>query len=113
EDGAVCPADPRDRQSVVACAVFTLGNLIGTTLTHEVGHSLGLADPEGSLFHDAGDAPNRLMDTGDARPFEERSELVGQGPAVFCGAEFDYLRTILRGAPMGAAVPSSARPRCD
>ena len=72
--------------------MFVLGNLIGTTLTHEVGHSLGLADPTGELFHDAGDLPNRLMDAGDDRPFEERAELVGQGPGVFCDDEYTYLR---------------------
>ena len=70
-----------DRTSRVGCAVFVLGNLIGTTLTHESGHSLGLADPTGEAFHDYGDAGNRLMDAGGDRPFEERAELAGQGPA--------------------------------
>jgi hypothetical protein len=110
-DGTVCPADPRDRQAVIACGVFVLGNLIGSTLTHEIGHSLGLADPEGELFHDPGDEPNRLMDAGDGRPFEERAELAGQGPAVFCDDEFIYLTTILAGAPTSA--PAIARPVCD
>ena len=110
-DGTICPADPRDRPTVIACGVFVLGNLIGSTLTHEVGHSLGLADPTGDLFHDPGDAPNRLMDAGDGRPFEERAELVGQGPAVFCDDEFVYLRSILAGA--GAPPPAIARPSCQ
>jgi hypothetical protein len=105
-DGSSCPASDRDGQ--VGCAIFVLGNLIGTTLTHEVGHSLGLADPTGDLFHDPGDEPNRLMDSGDARPFEERAEL-GAGPAVFCDDEFVYLTTVLPGAPAG---PMVARPGC-
>ena len=53
----VAPASPRSPTAApasaraiarrrVACAVFVLGNLVGTTLTHEVGHSLGLADPD-------------------------------------------------------------------
>ena len=102
----------RDRTTRVACAVFVLGNLVGTTLTHECGHSLGLADPTGEAFHDAGDAPNRLMDAGGARPFEERAELLGQGPAVFCGDEYIYLRTILPGSDASVG-DSIARPDCN
>jgi hypothetical protein len=110
-DGGDC-LGARDRQTQVACAVFVLGNLIGTTLTHETGHSLGLADPTGEAFHDPGDAPNRLMDAGGARPFEERAELLGQGPAVFCSDEYIYLRTVLPGSN-AAAGDSIARPDCN
>ena len=110
EGGGSCPADPHDRNATVACGVFVLGNLIGSTLTHEVGHSLGLADPTGELFHDPGDQPNRLMDAGDGRPFEERAELVGQGPAVFCTGEYVYLKTIL---PSKLAGPPVTRPGCN
>ncbi|HEX9100683.1 MAG TPA: hypothetical protein VF997_00700, partial [Polyangia bacterium] len=80
-DGGAC-VGARDRATRIGCAVFVLGNLIGTTLTHEAGHSLGLADPTGEAFHDAGDALDRLMDAGGDRPFEERAELLGRGPAV-------------------------------
>jgi hypothetical protein len=105
-----CPALGRSGQ--VACAAYVLGNLLGTTLTHEVGHSLGLANPYGEGFHDAGDAPNRLMDVGNARPFAERAELMGEGPAVFCDDEYAYLQgQILRGASQ--AAPAVARPRCN
>jgi hypothetical protein len=109
-DGTTCPAAANDRPGAVSCAVWVLGNLIGTTLTHEVGHSLGLADPTGELFHDPGDEPNRLMDSGDARPFAERAEIMSQGPSVFCDDEYVYLRTILAGA--STSDPGVARPPC-
>jgi hypothetical protein len=107
DDGSICPSG--DRSTQIGCAVFVLGNLIGSTLTHEVGHSLGLADPKGDLFHDIGDAPNRLMDSGDARPFEERGQLMGQGPSVFCDDEFTYLRSIM---PSLVPDPVAHRPTC-
>ena len=94
--------------------MFVLGNLIGTTLTHEVGHSLGLADPTGEAFHDPGDELNRLMDAGGARPFDERAELMGQGPAVFCSDEYIYLRTVLlRRQRRRDPGDSIARPDCN
>jgi hypothetical protein len=84
--------------------------MIGTTMTHEVGHSLGLANPmEAMAFHDQGDQPNRLMDAGGARTFYERSELMGEGPAVFCDGEYDYLRDIL---PSEAPATTFTRPGC-
>jgi hypothetical protein len=108
--GATCPAQGRKDQ--LGCAIFVLGNLIGTTMTHEIGHSLGLANPYGEGYHDPGDLPNRLMDAGGARSFEERAELMGQGPAVFCDTEYQYLRaTILAGAAEPA--PSVERPSCQ
>jgi hypothetical protein len=109
-DGALCPAG--DRPTQLGCAIFVLGNLIGTTLTHEIGHSLGLANPFGDGYHDIGEKPNRLMDAGGNRPFEERAELKGQGPAVFCDDEYDYLRNqILRGSSQ--QPPAVSRPPCN
>ena len=107
-DGSSCPA--RDRQGQIACAIFVMGNLVGGTLAHEIGHSLGLANPYGDGYHDPGDAPNRLMDSGDARPFLERAELAGQGPAVFCDDEYRYLRKILPSTDPPYAI---ARPGCN
>jgi hypothetical protein len=98
-DGSFCPAE--DRPTRIACAIYVLGNLIGTTMTHEVGHSLGLAVYRGerNKFHNANDGRNRLMDSGGDRPFEERSELSGFGPAAFCDEDYDYLRNdILKGS---------------
>jgi hypothetical protein len=112
-DSTVCVAKDRDRKTKVACAVLVLANMIGTTMTHELGHSLGLADPDGDLFHDPGDGINRLMDTGDARPFEERAEMSGQGPGRFCTDEFTYLQTVLPGAATMPAFSMDARPACN
>ncbi len=39
-DGAACPGG--DRRTQVACGVYVMGNLVGGTLAHEIGHSLGL-----------------------------------------------------------------------
>jgi len=83
--------------------------MIGTTMTHEVGHSLGLANPYGEGFHNPGDQPNRLMDAGGSRTFPERSELIGEGPAVFCDDEYSYLRQIL---PSDDPPPAVCRPTC-
>ncbi len=107
--GESCPAAKGDRRMAAACAIFAFGNLIGTTMTHEIGHSLGLADPYGSSFHDPGDQPNRLMDSGGSRSFNERVELNGEGPSVFCDDEYDYLRKTL---PSLVAPPDVTRPNC-
>ncbi|MCC6662446.1 MAG: hypothetical protein IT375_01820 [Polyangiaceae bacterium] len=109
QDGSGCPASKSDRKMRIACAIWVLGSLVGTTAGHEVGHSLGLADPEGEEFHNAGDAPNRLMDSGGARSFRERAEL-GEGPGVFCDAEYKYLKKIL---PNPVPDPVGMRPSCD
>jgi hypothetical protein len=111
--GAGCPA--ADRRTQVACAVWVLGSMIGTTMTHEIGHSLGLAEPgEPDIYHNPGDRPNRLMDAGGARTLRERAELMGEGPAVFCDGDYGYLRAVL---PAQATAPAPAstivRPPCD
>jgi len=81
------------RAAEIAEAIRVLGNLIGSTLTHEVGHSLGLSLPYGAPteFHNLIDLPNAIMDAGSQRPFEERAELDGQGPAVFNAETRAYL----------------------
>ncbi|MEJ7604001.1 MAG: hypothetical protein WKG01_39340 [Kofleriaceae bacterium] len=102
-----CPAS--DRKGRIACAIYVLGNLIGGTLSHEIGHSLGLANPYAEGFHNAGDAPARIMDGGGDRPFLERSELENTPPGVFCDDEYAYLRQIL---PTDQANPPVQRPGC-
>jgi len=107
-DGAVaCPADGRAER--IACAVWVMGGLVGGTLSHEIGHSLGLANPGGEGFHNFGDEVNRLMDSGGDRPFPERAELGGFGPAVFCDGEYEYLRGIL---PSATPADTATRPPC-
>src|SRR5690606_34237673 len=73
--GEVCPAG--DGPTQFDCAVWALGSLIGTAVSHEIAHSLGLADPGGEAFHNSGDWPNALMDAGGARSFRERAEVLG------------------------------------
>jgi len=88
-----CPA--RGRANQVGCAVWALGSLVGTTVTHEIAHSLGLADPDGEGFHNTGDWADAIMDGGSTRTFRERAEVYGEGPGVFCQTNYDYLEDIL------------------
>jgi hypothetical protein len=105
--GTGCPS--KDRRTQISCAIWTLGNLVGSTLSHEIGHSLGLANPAGGNAHHLTDGTNRLMDAGANRPFAERAELDGQGPSRFCREAYDYLRQIL---PTDAPEELSNRPSC-
>ena len=109
-NGDLCPVTD-DRSLQISCAVWVLGSLIGTTLSHEIGHSLGLAEPYGdrTTFHNIGDGDNRLMDSGLFRTFFERAELFGQGPSRFCDTEYQYLRFILPTAEPDDPTP---RPSC-
>jgi hypothetical protein len=107
EDGDACPGD--DRSTRISCAIYVLGNLVGGTLAHELGHSLGLANPYAEGFHNAGDAPNRLMDNGGDRPFLERAVMMGLGPGEFCDDEYTYLRMIL---PSKDPAPDVQRAGC-
>ncbi|TNF28804.1 MAG: hypothetical protein EP329_17215 [Deltaproteobacteria bacterium] len=93
------PASPGEaasfaRDGAVAEAVQVFGNLVGNTITHEVGHSLGLAAVDGQ-FHNIGDNPGWIMDAGSARPFEERAEIDGAGPGVFSPQNRAYLERVL------------------
>lgn len=106
-----CPS--ADRLLRVACAIRVLGNLVGTTATHEVGHSLGLSKPYNGSVNDChnscGPQSPCLMDDGGSRPFEERAELNGLGPAVFCDEDYAYLQKIL---PPETSTPAIQRPTC-
>ncbi len=109
--GSLCPAGKDDRPRQVACAIFVLGSLIGTTMTHELGHSLGLANPDNrsGSYHNNGSLRGRIMNPGALRSFSERAELSSSGPAVFCDSDFAYLRRILPGS---ALPPAIERPPC-
>ena len=86
------PGGLRDRE--IEEAIRVLGNLLGNTLVHEIGHSLGMANvPDG--FHHDGAIPGLIMNPGSARPFEERAELDGEGPEVWGVDDSEYLESIL------------------
>ncbi|HRE91754.1 MAG TPA: hypothetical protein PK095_21730, partial [Myxococcota bacterium] len=85
-------------------AVRVLGNLIGSTVTHEVGHALGLTALDGR-YHNDGDTPLALMDAGVFRPFLERAELDGMPPAALEPYNRLYLESIL--PPVGPGGPAS------
>ena len=78
-------------------------------MSHEIAHSLGLADPDGEDFHNTGDWIDALMDGGSYRPFAERAEIDGQGPGQFCQSNYDYLREIL---PTDLEDPLGGREDC-
>ena len=88
----VYPNDPR--QGFINEAVRVLGNLVGTTVTHEIGHSLGLSNIDGE-FHNIGDNPGWIMDAGTFRPFAERAEIDGWGAGFFSNNNRSYLEYIL------------------
>lgn len=86
------PGGPRKTQ--IELAIRVLGNLIGNTACHEIGHSLGMAINEGS-FHNIFFGEKQIMDSGGERSFEERAELDGKGPAIFTLDHQQYLDDIL------------------
>jgi len=85
------------RVAAVARALRALSAIIGETTAHELGHSLGLALPDGAptVFHDPGDDPGCLMETGSARPLAERAAEPGAAETHFCGDAPAYLDRIL------------------
>ncbi len=106
-DPANCPTADASRPHQLACAIHALGTLMGSTISHELGHSLGLADPYGPSIHNEGDQDDRLMDAD--RPFDERAELEGAGPSRFCIEEYEYLRETL---PSSEPFDVTPRPPC-
>lgn len=84
-----------DRDEVIDLAIRTLGNLVGNTATHEIGHSLGLPRQPGcGQYHNAA-GDRQIMDCGRDRPFEERAELVPGGHATWTPENRQYLEEIL------------------
>lgn len=88
--------DP-DRVAAVARAIRALSSIVGETTSHELGHSLGLAQPYGprDAYHDEGDDEGCIMEPGSSRPLGERAAEPGFAETHFCYDEPDYLATIL------------------
>lgn len=87
------------RVEAVARAIDALAAIIGETTAHELGHSLGMAQPTGPVtaFHREGDGDGCVMDGGNARPLGERAAQPGFARSVFCDDEPGYLVSILGG----------------
>lgn len=88
--------DP-ERVAQVRQAISALGSIVGETASHELGHSLGMAQPYGSpnVFHNDSDGDGCLMDSGGDRPLAERMALAGEAPTTFCYDHPEYLDEIL------------------
>jgi hypothetical protein len=85
------------RVAQVQRAIAALATVAGESAAHEIGHSLGLAQPDGpdTVYHDPVDEPGCLMDRGPERPFGERAALPGFAPTRFCHDAPAYLDRIL------------------
>jgi hypothetical protein len=88
--------DP-ERVREVRRAIEALSSIIGETTSHELGHSLGMAQPFGpaTSFHRTEDGDGCLMDRGGERPLGERSQQPGFARTRFCDDEPAYLQEIL------------------
>jgi hypothetical protein len=78
-------------------AVHAFASLVGETAAHELGHSLGLAQPYGdpTAFHNDTDGDGCLMDRGSDRPLGERMAEPGFTASHLCYEEDAYLSEIL------------------
>lgn len=84
------------RSDEIAKAIRVLGNLVGNTAVHEVGHALGLANtgvPD--QVHHQGLKPNLIMNRGVDRSFELRAEIDGKGPGIWGKRDSRYLERVL------------------
>ncbi len=86
-----------ERVAEIQRAIDALSSIIGETTAHELGHSLGMAQPYGPLtaFHRDEDGDGCVMDRGGDRPLTERAAQPGAARSVFCDEEPAYLLEIL------------------
>ena len=89
-----------ERTDEIEEAVRVFANVVGNTISHEMGHALGLAffegdwEEPGMRYHNM-DGDGHIMDAGIERSFKQRAELDGQGPEVFSPENRAYLEEIL------------------
>ena len=79
-----------------AAASEAMARLIAGSLSHEVGHALGLPAVPG--YHHAQDNPGWRMDEGRNRPFAERIGQPGAVPEIWGEVDGAYLKTLLGAA---------------
>jgi hypothetical protein len=84
------------RYAAAQLALRTLAQLLASTVAHETGHCLGLAQVAGApdAPHHLEDLPRHLMDEGRFRPFAERAALDGE-IEILSRLERQYLQAIL------------------
>lgn len=96
--GTEWPEGPRTDQ--IERAIRMVGSVIGNTVTHEIGHSMGMTFVDGdfvqprNVFHNEIPGPF-IMDAGAERPFAERAELGDRPPARFNPENKEYLDKVL------------------
>jgi hypothetical protein len=87
--------ETQNRMQIITQAIQALGHLVGNTLSHELGHSLGLpVDPGCGEYHNS-PGELQIMDCGKDRPFLERAGLDPRGFATWTIANRQYLEQIL------------------
>ena len=74
--------------------IEALSQLLAGTISHELGHALGLAAGT-TEFHHPTDHPGWRMDAGTARPFAERAALPGEQAEEWGPVDLAYLQAIL------------------